>query len=457
MKKAIIYARVSTPQQDVAMQLELGKRKARELGFTDDQLIIIVDNGVSARKVGLGNRKGLNQLLHLIQEGNVEIVLLYDRDRLARSLPEYMEIFKHFIKFCTQVEFTGRNVIPFSNRMGQEAQLALNAQMEGDRIAQRTQDARKYYPNFVYGFERLGKGSEAHYVRKPSEFPELESLFREFRDIQNGHDYETFKSTWKKRIGRDSTVLLQNPFYAGVLINADGTQEMLRHVEALVDVSTIQLNKERFRKWEINMDNSSEVDDMQANLLRNAEIPVICDQCGQTLSTRRRLGKEYYRCSHKSGNPVRVEVGEVESAIKTTVADLIQQINLPDLKEITRKEISDLSDQQTKAISRLRSEQSTLSHKIATSLNGIGQSKHVERFKAVNQELIQSTALLANLKQMRMEVDEMVERVNRALQLGAIEEPITLASQLIHSVRVSHEAIIVTHYFADFMQGVSAS
>jgi DNA invertase Pin-like site-specific DNA recombinase len=449
MKSAVAYSRVSTAQQDMTMQIELAWRKAKELGLVEDQVIVLEDDGVSARKISIHSRRGLNQLIRLISAGDVKILIVYDRDRLARNVMEHMEIFDLLVKHDVKVEFTARNVIPFSHNKGLEAQLALQAQLEGERIAQRTKDARKYYPNSVYGFNRIGKGSDVHYDPKNPEIELLKSIFEEFQLVKTKQSYQTFKSQQRKVLGRDPTSLLINPFFAGVLINEDGTEETLRHVEPLVDISLIKRNIEQFTEWGIDI--SKSVNEYPESLLRRAEIEMFCYECGQPLIARRYRRNEYYQCS-QSCRDVRAEVSEIESAVSDTIYHVVMTINLDDLKTITKAEIASLMKQTSANIQRSRSDLKVLSYQIAQSPLGKSATRYVKRYNIVSHELNEFIEDHAKLKLFRTNIDELVLSIKDALQRGVKKELITLADQLIHSIQLSKEAIIVTNYFASFMQ-----
>ncbi len=85
--RAALYARVSTGQQDVALQVEELRAAARQRGWrVVDQY---VDEGVSGAKA---QRPGLDALLADAQAGGFEVILVWKLDRLGRSLQHLLQI-----------------------------------------------------------------------------------------------------------------------------------------------------------------------------------------------------------------------------------------------------------------------------------------------------------------------------------------------------------------------------
>ena len=76
------YARVSTPEQKLDLQIDLLKQNGCEKIFTD------IASGVRE------DRKGLNELLSFLREGDV--VLVYKTDRIFRSLKNMIELIEIF-------------------------------------------------------------------------------------------------------------------------------------------------------------------------------------------------------------------------------------------------------------------------------------------------------------------------------------------------------------------------
>lgn len=106
MKKAIIYARVSSRKQkdeetidsQISTLLEFGHRQ----GFEISNNWIFLDNGVSGQNI---NRPGLDELRDFIKIEPIDAVLIYSPDRLARSYPHQLILMEEFRKHCIEVCF----------------------------------------------------------------------------------------------------------------------------------------------------------------------------------------------------------------------------------------------------------------------------------------------------------------------------------------------------------------
>ena len=76
------YARVSTVEQKLETQIELLKQQGCEKVYTD------IASGVRE------DRKGLNEMLSFLREGDV--VIVYKTDRIFRSLKNMIELIEFF-------------------------------------------------------------------------------------------------------------------------------------------------------------------------------------------------------------------------------------------------------------------------------------------------------------------------------------------------------------------------
>ena len=76
------YARVSTAEQKLETQIELLKQQGCEKTYTD------IASGVRE------DRKGLNEMLSFLREGDV--VIVYKTDRIFRSLKNMIELIEFF-------------------------------------------------------------------------------------------------------------------------------------------------------------------------------------------------------------------------------------------------------------------------------------------------------------------------------------------------------------------------
>ena len=89
-KRAAIYIRVSTDQQDTAMQLAELQDIADRRGW---ETTVYRDHGQSGAKE---SRPALDALLKDLRRHRIDVVMIWALDRLARSLPRLLEIVNEF-------------------------------------------------------------------------------------------------------------------------------------------------------------------------------------------------------------------------------------------------------------------------------------------------------------------------------------------------------------------------
>lgn len=97
MKRAAIYARVSTDSQTVENQLQALQDIAARSGWTVVQ--VFTDEGISGAK-GRGQRPGLDALLKAVARREVDLVAAWSVDRLGRSLSD-------LIGFLSDIQASG--------------------------------------------------------------------------------------------------------------------------------------------------------------------------------------------------------------------------------------------------------------------------------------------------------------------------------------------------------------
>ncbi len=85
--RVALYARVSTKDQDVGLQLDELRAAAEQRGW--EVVAEHIDDGVSGAKA---KRPGLDALLGDAQAGKVDVVLVWKLDRLARSLQHLLQV-----------------------------------------------------------------------------------------------------------------------------------------------------------------------------------------------------------------------------------------------------------------------------------------------------------------------------------------------------------------------------
>lgn len=111
-----------------------------------------IDEAVSARKVGLKKRPALQKLLRDINNNDVGTLFLFKRDRLARNVMEYYEIYQILRNKKINVILTAPNEPPvYYTPIGEYLELIMAgmAQREGEQIIERLKQTLK--SNFQSG------------------------------------------------------------------------------------------------------------------------------------------------------------------------------------------------------------------------------------------------------------------------------------------------------------------
>jgi DNA invertase Pin-like site-specific DNA recombinase len=90
MKRAALYARVSTSDQRCEVQLEALREYARRQGF---QVLEFVDAGVSGAKA---ERDALTELLEAVHRRRVDLVVCTKLDRLFRNVRHLVTVVEEF-------------------------------------------------------------------------------------------------------------------------------------------------------------------------------------------------------------------------------------------------------------------------------------------------------------------------------------------------------------------------
>lgn len=103
MKQVIILARCSTERQEIESQIAETKRYALSLGYKEEQFIVIAKCGASAVKLNPLYQQTIDELYKTIIEKDVEAVVVYHLNRLARNGVVAMQIKEFLVEHKTQL------------------------------------------------------------------------------------------------------------------------------------------------------------------------------------------------------------------------------------------------------------------------------------------------------------------------------------------------------------------
>lgn len=448
-KPLIIYARVSTKSQSTKSQIAECLDKARKMGYTDKQIEIIQDDGVSSRKLSTHERSGLSQLIFKIRNNQVKHIIVTDRDRLARNMVEYLTIINDINKHNVKLTFGGKGVTPFTNDFGLEAYLALYAESEGNKINERSQSARKYYPNKLYGYIRKGSGPSTHYIKgSDKDIKIITDLFYEFKNINSFEEYKAMKKVWNKIIKKDIVSILSNPFYAGCIL--DNTElEPVTHIEPIVEKDDILNNIQKLKVWGILKENEK----VEKNLiLEEMGIKVFCDICDKELNQKKYNNKFIYSCNHgnsKNSNKFTVTHEKVLNSVFHTLKDISANIDITSLQEISKKILPTLLVNTNQEINKLKNNIEDSNRHIFSSLDNHNVLlKSLDKLESLQSIYDAYTETRNEIKTWILDINKFTNSCIYSNAKIYIENNMAEAAQfLIHSIRLSRDSVEILHYF----------
>ena len=163
MKRAVLYARVSTLDQNSNTQLLDLRQLAEQRGFTITETYI--DQGISGARA---KRPGLDRLLAEARRGKFDVLLIWSFDRLARSVRHLIEVLDELGKLG--IEFVSfREAIDTAGPLGRTLIVIIGAiaELEKSLIVER-----------VRAGMRRAKLEGRHIGRKPLEL-DRQSIIRD--------------------------------------------------------------------------------------------------------------------------------------------------------------------------------------------------------------------------------------------------------------------------------------
>lgn len=338
MKKfKVIYSRVSSAAQSLELQETAAKRYLESIDLSGDEetIIYLSDHDVSATKLKMDQRPKLVELISLINEGKVEKLIVYKRDRLARNFYEFVDLTKIFIKYNVEVVYTASNEPPFKNKLTLEAFYGMFGQLEGENISTRTNDARKQYPSRLFGYTRIKEDEQVRYQINEDKKDLILSLFEDFSNVQDGEQFLNFLMVRRKGLNKPEKLfrILSNPFYAGHYETKNGYQ-ILPHVTPIIDLDLFLKGKSKLDEYFFYYQES--VEDVSNQFL----VLPYCEKCGNVMKHRREnvFDIGFFVCSNNHKR-LSITVEELNSLVKQTLLEHIQSISAKHLRSIISKRI----------------------------------------------------------------------------------------------------------------------
>ncbi|WHY93123.1 recombinase family protein [Neobacillus cucumis] len=148
MRKKVIYVRRSLKQNKQKTSINTQITACLEVAKNNGWVIhdIYNEGDCSARKTSIEERPLLKQLLLDCQNGTIEKIIVFKRDRFARNTEQYLEILDHLLHAGVDIIFAADNEPPiFKGPIGNfiETVLAGIAEYEGENINNRLIESRR--------------------------------------------------------------------------------------------------------------------------------------------------------------------------------------------------------------------------------------------------------------------------------------------------------------------------
>jgi DNA invertase Pin-like site-specific DNA recombinase len=284
-----------------------------------------IDEAVSARKVGLKKRPALQKLLRDINNNDVGTLFLFKRDRLARNVMEYYEIYQILRNKKINVILTAPNEPPvYYTPIGEYLELIMAgmAQREGEQIIERLKQTLK--SNFQSGKNpgRLPYGYKWNKETKEIELvdEQVQIVKRIYQELVS-EKYESLKELCSllslKENGKpwtpsDIRKVVLNPTYIGLRTMNIFGEDVTSKYEKLSIVDK-DIWEKAYSIVTVLSPPKTNQDYVFEQLLFPLQDLLICSKCQEPLQKVRARKKENlkYKCLHHSSVYVMKDVMEL--------------------------------------------------------------------------------------------------------------------------------------------------
>lgn len=302
MKRVILYLRVSTNDQVEGYSIDMQKEKLLAYCKAHDWIVvaIVIDPGFSGSNL---ERPGIQKVIHEVECGNTDMVLVYKLDRLSRSQKDTLWLIEdcflpNGVDFTSMQESLDTST-PFGRAM--VGLLSVFNQLERESIKERTFGGRVerakdglwhgggYDPigyDYING-ELVVNQQEAAQVRRVYDLYASGYSITEIRDHMVARGFCTKHGDWT----HTNTVraVLDNELYSGV-VHFDGEKSDKDAHTAIISPSVYK--KVRFLRERALSNQYKEIE--SSHLLTGF---VYCDSCGaRYFPKKNKSGNVYYHC-----------------------------------------------------------------------------------------------------------------------------------------------------------------
>lgn len=445
----IVYCRVSTNNQDTAMQVKMGTTLAQKLGFKEEEITLIQDHGVSSLKVSAHERAGLVELRKLVESNRVNTLIVYDRDRIARNTIEYLSFLDVLAKHRVNMVFSNPLAEAFDNKLSREAQLALDAENEGKKIVARTVQASKYYPQSLFGYNKLGTKGTTRYEINEEDIKVVKNIFSEFSTISTAEQFHSMNKRYKND-SIDVIKIVVNPYYSGHLLH-DDYNEPLTHIKPVTSVDTVRDNIEKLTTWGVLEKNIST---KHKYFITNTNLNLYCSICSQPISLELRGNQKTLKCNNHP--KIKIEISRLEEILENHLVYSLNKLDTSALKAGLDEKLLGLHQSLRDEVHQLQANHDSLEqqfkyvkmneHKVKSLLKIIDDSE--SQLEQVRQTINTLNALKLNIQELH---DIILNRCYEYLNTDLV----LLINTFIDQVNLLRDHVQIFTRFSKYMKGAS--
>lgn len=453
-KRTAQYKRTSSGGQDLKLQTETNAEYL--IDTPEEDILVFTDFDVSATKLPMNDRPALTRMLKMIENGLISRVVVYERDRLARNVYEYIAIVKTFYEYEVEVIFTASDAPPFSKDLFLETWFGLSSQFEGMRISSRLSDARKRNPGSLIGYKkRIVKKengtSQRIYKADSKSSKDIAQLFQDFSKVESREEIYDVILKFQSLLSRSELRvidILRTPFFAAAYEGTDGLYHNLPNVEPIITLELYKQVQDKLAEYDF------ELQEGISNSQKTARITPICSKCQNELKFKKgKIGEPgTYKCSKHRKNLIS-SVELIDTTIQS-VKEYLGQLSTSSIKKVTLNAINNQLKEFKKQADELFLKLESLCIKFS---NLFKPTDEYKQMKKLQEQIAQTRGQLstiqthiASLNQLKDEVQLIIEQVEYGIQQLNEKDYLDLADLLIHSIQIHEDYVQFQYYFSDF-------
>ncbi|GEM_PF-2803139 len=454
-KKVAEYKRTSSGGQDLKLQSDTNAEYFRDI--PEEEKLVFTDFDVSATKLSMDNRPALTRMTNLIENGIISKVVVYERDRLARNVYEYIYIVKLFYKMDIEVIFTATDAPPFSKDLFLETWYGLSAQFEGNKISTRLSDARKRNPASLIGYiKKIVKKehgtSQRIYKADPKISEDIAQLFLAFSKVESREEIFEVIMKFRRLLNRNEfrvIDILRTPFFAAHFEGVDGTYYELPNVDPIITLDLYKRVQEKLEEFERGLQQGITLSQ------KAAVIEPYCSKCHNQLKFKKgNIGETgIYSCSkHRK---ISISTVELNEKIIESVKEVLSQISTDTIKKFTLKAINNHIKELNKRSDEMYVQLELLCVKFTNLFSPTDEFKVTKRLQEqieqVREQLSKTLTNIASLQLLKEEIHLIIDKVNHGLQHLCEKDYIDLAELLVANIHVQEDYLLFDYYLIDLL------